>query len=109
MANADGGELVLGIEDRGQVTGIPHPPRVVEFLQRAPFELSYVRPSLPVRITEARTDEGLLVLHFQVDWSPEAHQLADGRYLRRLNDQNARFRPKRSRWRSLPAVRRLSS
>lgn len=25
MANADGGELVVGIEDDGTVTGVPHP------------------------------------------------------------------------------------
>jgi ATP-dependent DNA helicase RecG len=29
MANADGGEFVLGMEDDGTVTGVPHPERTV--------------------------------------------------------------------------------
>lgn len=91
MANADGGELVVGMEDAGQPTGVPHPPDKVRLLLRAPRERSYVQPPLRVQVHELRTPEGLLLLHFEVDWSPEVHRLADGRYLLRVNDANMPF------------------
>ena len=48
MANADGGDLVVGIEDGGDVTGIPHPEDKVALLLRAAGERSYVDPPLHV-------------------------------------------------------------
>ena len=32
FANADGGELLIGVEDNGEVTGIPHSDADVEFI-----------------------------------------------------------------------------
>jgi ATP-dependent DNA helicase RecG len=32
MANADGGELVVGLEDNGDVTGVAHPADVIAHL-----------------------------------------------------------------------------
>src|SRR5271165_2545123 len=36
FANADGGELVVGVEDDRQVTGLSYRPEVIELLRNAP-------------------------------------------------------------------------
>jgi len=91
MANADGGELVVGIEKDGSPTGVPHAPEKVDFLLNVPRDRNYVHPSLSARTRCVQTPDGLLLLHFEIDWSPEVHRLADGRYLLRIRDQNMPF------------------
>lgn len=91
MANADGGELVVGIEDNGEISGIPHPADKLALLSGAPGSQNYVNPPLRARGQEITTPDGKLLLHFRVEWSPEVHQLADGRYLLRVNDSNQPF------------------
>lgn len=88
MANADGGELVVGIEDDGTVTGVPHPDDKVQLFLRAPRDRNYVHPPLRCHAREVRTTDGLLLLHLSVDWSPEVHGLADSRTLLRVSDAN---------------------
>jgi ATP-dependent DNA helicase RecG len=90
MANADGGELVVGIEDDGSVTGVPHAIRDVRFLQNIPKDQNYVSPLLAANIADFVHPAGQL-LYFRVEWSPEVHRLADGRYLLRVNDNNVPF------------------
>ncbi len=80
--------MVIGIEDDGAVSGVPHPDDKVAFIVAAPGNAGYVRPPLRVQFEPVRTSDGNLLLHFEVDWSPVAHQLADGRYLRRFRDEN---------------------
>ena len=46
---------------------------------------------LPCQAREATTPDGLRLLHFEVDWSPDVHQLADSRYLLRVDDRNSPF------------------
>lgn len=87
MANSDGGELVIGIEDSGAISGVPHPDDKIELIVGAPRDPKRVHPPLRPRVTHVSTDDGL-ILHFEVDWSPAVHQLSDGRYLRRLRDEN---------------------
>ncbi|MEW6263925.1 MAG: ATP-binding protein [Thermodesulfobacteriota bacterium] len=91
MANADGGCLVLGIEDNGQVTGADYPEDRLDVIRKAPQVL--VRPPLRFMLHEEQVQEKT-VLHFEVDWSPDAHQLTDGRYLLRVNDSNFPFSAK---------------
>ena len=88
MANADGGAVVLGVEDDGTPTGVDYPTDRLKVLQEAPRNL--VRPPLRARI-ETPILYGKQLLIFEVDWSPEAHQLTDGRYLLRVGDQNQPF------------------
>lgn len=88
MANADGGTLVVGVEDDGTPTGVDYPEDRLNVLQEAPRNL--VRPPLRAR-TETPSVHGAHLLVFEVDWSPEAHQLTDGRYLLRVGDQNQPF------------------
>jgi len=91
MANADGGELVVGMEDDGTPTGVPHPADRVELLLRAAGERSYVEPPLRFQRRELQTQDGLLLLHFAVEWSPEVHHLANGRYVLRVGDSTMPF------------------
>ena len=93
MANADGGELVIGIEDHGEISGVPHPADKLALLRMAPGNPNYINPPLHTRAQEVHTPEGNLLLYFRVEWSPEVHQLADGRYLLRVNDSNQPFDP----------------
>lgn len=91
MANADGGELIVGAEDDGTITGVPHPPKKIALLLGAPRDPNYVRPPLACSVREVRGEGDLRLLHFSVTASPQVHQLADGRYLLRHKDQNLPF------------------
>ena len=88
MANADGGTLLLGIEDDKTVTGVDYPEDKLALFRQATQNL--LRPPLKARLTEL-THEGHLVLAFEVDPSIVPHQLTDGRYLLRVRDQNLPF------------------
>jgi len=88
MANADGGNLVLGVEDDGTPTGADYPEDRMNLLRQAPRNI--VRPPLRSRVEEPILS-GARLLVFEVDWSPEVHQLSDGRYLLRVGDRNQPF------------------
>jgi len=88
MANADGGTLVVGIEDDGEVSGMTYPEDRMAVLVAAPKRL--VHPPLRVQVIKGKL-EGKPVLVFEVDWSIESHQLTDGRYLLRCDDKNMPF------------------
>jgi len=88
MANADGGTLALGIEDDGIPTGLNYPPDRLDIIFKAPQRL--VSPPLKARHQWVRL-ENVQILVFEVDWSPEVHQLSDGRYLLRIGDKNIPF------------------
>jgi ATP-dependent DNA helicase RecG len=88
MANADGGVLVVGIEDDGAVTGVDYPEDRLAVLHNAPR--THVKPPLRASVNAGEL-AGRQVLLFDVDWSAEVHQLTDGRYLLRIGDQNIPF------------------
>jgi ATP-dependent DNA helicase RecG len=88
MANADGGALVLGIEDDGAVSGADYPEDRLKILRSAPK--THIKPAVKARIREGKLNEKPVLL-FEVDWSMEAHQLTDGRYLLRIDDRNVPF------------------
>ena len=88
MANADGGILVLGLEDDGTVTGVDYPDDRLEVLRRVAE--THVRPPLKVRFRQEEL-QGKKTLLFETDWSPEVHQLTDGRYLLRIGESNMPF------------------
>ena len=50
MANADGGELVVGIEDDGEITGVPHTEQRLDILRNAPR--SHTDPPVRCRFEE---------------------------------------------------------
>jgi ATP-dependent DNA helicase RecG len=88
MANADGGTVVVGMEDDGTPTGVEYPPDRLDLLLGAPQRL--VTPPLKVH-HQWVSISGAEVLMLEVDWSPEVHQLSDGRYVLRLGDKNMPF------------------
>jgi ATP-dependent DNA helicase RecG len=91
MANADGGELVVGIENDGSITGVPHAADKTRLLLEAPGSRNYLDPPLRYEAREALSADGERVLHFEVEWSPTVHRLTDGRYLLRVKDSNLPF------------------
>jgi ATP-dependent DNA helicase RecG len=88
MANADGGTLLLGVEDDKTVSGVDYPDDKLALFRQATLNL--LRPPLKARLTDLMY-KGHLVLAFEVDPSPVPHQLTDGRYLLRVRDQNLPF------------------
>ena len=91
IANADGGELVVGLENDGAVSGVPHAEDKLRLLLGVPKDRNYVDPPIPCRARKVSTPDGLTLLHLEADWSPNVHLLADSRCLRRVQDQNAPF------------------
>lgn len=91
MANADGGELVIGMENDGALTGVPHAEDKIRLLLGAPKDRNYVSPPLPCVARELSDRSGKRLLHFQVDWSASVHLLADSRCLLRVGDCNQPF------------------
>lgn len=88
MANADGGTLLLGIEDDKTVTGIDYPDDKLLLFRQSTHNL--LLPPLKARLTEL-THEEHCILAFEVGPSIVPHQLTDGRYLLRVQDQNLPF------------------
>jgi ATP-dependent DNA helicase RecG len=88
MANADGGALVLGIEDDGAISGVDYPEDRLKILRMV--RKTHIKPAVKARILEGKLD-GKPIILFEVDWSMEAHQLSDGRYLLRIDDKNVPF------------------
>lgn len=87
MANADGGTVAVGLEDDGTVTGLP----LRYELHQARKQLSdYFSRLLKFQAREISLERQRIWV-FEADWSPEVHQLADGRYLLRVGAQNLPF------------------
>jgi ATP-dependent DNA helicase RecG len=91
MANADGGELVIGIEDDGTITGVDLPEDKIQLVLGVPQDRNYLNPPVPFRARRVQTPSGDCLLCFAVDWSPTVHQLARGQYLLRIRDRNEPF------------------
>jgi ATP-dependent DNA helicase RecG len=89
FANADGGELFVGVEDEGAITGIPHKDSLILAMTKAPE--THVHPSTPLaspNVLRFKTD-GFTVLYFQVSKSTtRVHLTADGRCLQRFDKEN---------------------
>jgi ATP-dependent DNA helicase RecG len=69
FANADGGTLVLGVDDDGAPTGHAYPEEAVQALFEAPAKR--LRPEVTLR-TQRLTIDGAELLVFQVPMAPEA-------------------------------------
>ncbi len=84
FANADGGELLVGVEDEGRVTGVPHSDRIVEsFFDAWKTHVHDDTPLPPPRVARVEID-GYLVLYFSVEkGTAYVHLTSDGRCLQR--------------------------
>jgi ATP-dependent DNA helicase RecG len=84
FANADGGELLIGVEDNGEITGVPHSQTDVQMMLRAPRTHVHQDSLLPVSAATELSIDNQRVLFFSTSkGATEIYQLADGRCVRR--------------------------
>ncbi len=89
FANADGGELLLGVEDDGRISGVPHNEEQMQIILDAPR--THVLASTPLTMFHIATlmIRDQRVLYFQISkGTTQIHQTSDGRCLQRLNTEN---------------------
>ena len=85
FANADGGELLIGVEDDGNVTGIDLLREAdIEALKNAPKAYVHNKTPLPPIRTATLDIEGKCVLYFSISKSTTfVHLTSDGRCVQR--------------------------
>jgi ATP-dependent DNA helicase RecG len=89
FANADGGELIVGVEDDSTITGIPHKSELIEQIKRAPHIYVHKDTPLPSPIVREVELDGGKVLYFSVTSSfDQVHITSDGRCLKRFDREN---------------------
>jgi ATP-dependent DNA helicase RecG len=86
FANADGGELLVGVEDDGTITGVPHDADVVAGILSADANHVHSDTPLPAPRKRSVTFDGHTVVYFSVSKGNRyIHLTADGRCLRRMD------------------------
>ncbi len=89
FANADGGELFVGVEDDGIISGVPHKDELVEVIKRAHREYVHRDNPLPPPVIGDIVLEEKRVIYFSVTKSIDrVHLTSDGRCLRRFDKEN---------------------
>lgn len=89
FANADGGELLIGVEDDGQLSGVPHSEQEIEKLFAATTTHVHADTPLPVPRKSLVRIGGHAVLYFHVPKGTDyVHLTADGRCLRRADRES---------------------
>jgi ATP-dependent DNA helicase RecG len=84
FANADGGELLIGVEDDRTITGISFNDDKIAVLLKAPVTGVFAETPLPSPFGTKISISGKTILYFAVDKSTRAiHQTSDGRCLQR--------------------------
>ncbi|MEI6328428.1 MAG: ATP-binding protein [Pseudanabaena sp.] len=84
FANADGGDLLIGVEDDGEVTGVLHGEIEIKNMLAAHKTHIFANDTLPLRAAQRVELDNKIVLFFSVDkGSMEIYQLPDGRCVRR--------------------------
>jgi ATP-dependent DNA helicase RecG len=86
FANADGGELFVGIEDDGQITGLPHNDEELERLKAAYRTHVHADTPLPKPVISLIELNGFRVLYYSIAKGNEfAYLTSEGKCLRRLD------------------------
>jgi len=88
FANADGGTLLVGVENDGTVTGCPYNPHQVETIRR--MAADSWKKVVPYQFEVVSHTNGQIVL-FEVDTQADVYTLTDGRTPYRMNDQTVWF------------------
>lgn len=89
FANADGGELLVGVEDDGSITGVPHSAERIGVLLAAPKAGVHSETPLASPLTAKLEIDGKIVLFFGVDKGTRyVHQTSDGRCLQRRDRES---------------------
>ncbi len=95
FANSDGGELVVGVEDDGTVSGVPHSEQDLETMLNAVKSHVFKGQELPMVYALRANVEGHTILFFQTDkGADEIYQMPDWRVMLR---QDKRTVPARVR------------
>ncbi len=84
FANADGGTVVVGVDEKGSVVGVSLPDAVEDALRLA---LARTRPIVRTEWSAEQTPRGSVIV-IQVPRSTELHSLDDGRVLIRSGSEN---------------------
>jgi len=90
MANADGGTLLVGVEQDKSVTGIPYQPEELQSLIQSPQ--TTLSPPLHPSCQKLHLGN-LLLLKFEVSPSLEVHRIAGGRTFYRIATENPSLPP----------------
>lgn len=89
FANADGGELLVGVEDDGEVTGVPHSDQDLVVLRDAPRTHVHAETPLSPPSVSTLTINDRQILYFRIAKSTtQVHLTSDGRCLRRFDREN---------------------
>lgn len=82
FANSDGGELLIGVEDNGSITGTPHTKHEITMMLAAPRTHTLGNMELPITFGQEIELDGKAILYFSVaKGSTRIYQMADGRCL----------------------------
>jgi ATP-dependent DNA helicase RecG len=90
FANSDGGELLIGVEDDGEVTGIVHSKDDIVMMLKAheTHTLNNNGSSLPITLSDSINIDGKTILYFSVSKGIETiYQLSDGRCVKRKDKE----------------------
>ncbi|MDN3203404.1 ATP-binding protein [Algoriphagus sediminis] len=84
FANADGGELFIGIEDDNQITGLPHSDEQLNQILQASSNYILKETPLPIKRRNIIEYQGKKVIYFSVDkGSKFIHQTSKGECFKR--------------------------
>lgn len=84
FANADGGELLIGIEDDGSITGVPHKEKEVQQMLNAVQTHLFAAQLLPLHDARLLSIDDYSILYFSTGkGTTQIYQLADGRCVKR--------------------------
>lgn len=84
FANADGGELFIGIEDNNEVTGLPHPQDKLEAILEASENYVLKETPLPIKRKNIIDYNGKKIIYFSVSKGTKyVHQTSKGECFRR--------------------------
>jgi ATP-dependent DNA helicase RecG len=84
FANADGGAILVGVEDDGTITGIPHSEEDIQTMLNATKSHIYEGQNLPLNNANKLILDDKIVLYFSVNkGTTMIYQLRDGRCVRR--------------------------
>jgi ATP-dependent DNA helicase RecG len=84
FSNADGGAVLIGVEDDGTITGIPHKEAEIQTMLLAINSHVYKDQQLPLNNASKLVLEDKIILYFSVNkGTTMIYQLPDGRCVRR--------------------------
>lgn len=84
FANADGGAILIGVEDDGTITGIPHSDDDIQIMLNAIHTHVYHNQQLPLSNANKLVIDNKTILYFSVNkGTTMIYQLPDGRCVRR--------------------------